>query len=66
MVLHSCSVTWTFQDGWFEDEDDLWSGWMVSSHDENDKEDGHRRALLLRNVATLLFRSSATLLLVPR
>ena len=47
------------QDGWFEDEND-WS------HDENDKEDGHRRALLLRNAATLLFRPSATLLLVPR
>ena len=47
------------QDGWFEDEGDL-------SHDENDKEDGHRRALLLRNTATLLLRSSRTLLLVPR
>ena len=47
------------QDGCFEDEND----WC---HDENDKEDVHRRALLLWNTATLLFRPSATLLLVPR
>ena len=47
------------QDGCFEDEND----WC---HDENDKEDVHRRALLLWNTATLLFRPSATLLLVPK